>query len=126
MLHVIEMKNAISKLSIFITCNMHLVYMHMHLDKYASAPNTILTLNRLLSISILLFIMLSLPKLPTTNKSVPIIFKTPSPFYSTSSLDKKKRINVKLSSQRTGKTRQKNRLAGKERKLGEELGTACN
>lgn len=40
------MKNATSKLSIFITCNMHLVYMHMHLDKYASAPNTILTLNR--------------------------------------------------------------------------------
>lgn len=123
MLHVIEMKNAISKLSIFITCNTHLVYMHIHLDKYASAPNTILTLNRLLSISILLFIMLSLPKLPTTNKSVPIIFKTPSPFYS---IRQKKRINVKLSSQRTGKTRQKNRLAGKERKLGEELGTACN
>lgn len=46
MLHVIEMKNAISKLSIFITCNTHLVYMHIHLDKYASAPNTILTLNR--------------------------------------------------------------------------------
>lgn len=117
------MKNAISKLSIFITCNTHLVYMHIHLDKYASALNTILTLNRLLSISILLFIMLSLPKLPTTNKSVPIIFKTPSPFYS---IRQKKRINVKLSPQRTGKTRQKNGLAGKERKLGEELGTACN
>lgn len=123
MLHVIEMKNAISKLSIFITCNTHLVYMHIHLDKYASALNTILTLNRLLSISILLFIMLSLPKLPTTNKSVPIIFKIPSPFYS---IRQKKRINVKLSSQRTRKTRQKNGLAGKERKLGEELGTACN
>lgn len=66
MLHVIEMKNAISKLSIFITCNMHLVYMHMHLDKYASAPNTILTLNRLLSISILLFIML-IPNFPFPN-----------------------------------------------------------